>query len=136
MAPDQPHHRRFAHDHGARFREIRDYLVDQAVHTDAADFLVICEGEMDRHRQVRGDHLRCQRERNRHEALHVAGAAPVQLAVCLAQLERGLGPVLAVDRHHVGMSGQNHAALVGRPNGGPKIGFRTGLVMHNAAYHP
>ena len=37
------------------------------------------------------------------KALHVTGAAPVEMAVMLNQLERIAGPILFGDGHHVGV---------------------------------
>ena len=48
------------------------------------------------------------------EALHVGGAAAVEPAILLRHVERVGVPVLAVDRHHVGMPGEDQAAAYRR----------------------
>lgn len=59
---------------------------------------------MDRRLQLRLQHLRHHRETHGDESLHIGGAAAVKPAVALDQFERIVAPVLADDRHHVGMA--------------------------------
>ena len=54
---------------------------DQARRAEAADFLVVAEGEVDGERQVGGEERRHLRDREADEALHVGAAAAVEAAV-------------------------------------------------------
>ena len=59
-------------------------------------------------------------------ALHVAGAAAIELAVAHLCIERIAAPVLAVHRHHVGVPGEHDAAgarPIGRGDGGQQVGW-------------
>ncbi len=72
-------------------------------------------------------------QRDGDEALHVAGAAAVQQAVLLGD-GPGIGrPILAVDRHHVGVAGEADARHVGGADGGVEIGLLAGRVRHQLA---
>ena len=106
-----------------------------AARADAADLLVIREGKMQRLLQVRVQHVRHRREAARHVALHVGRAAAVQLAVAFGQLERAVGPVLVVDRHHVGVAREDEARHVGRPERRPQVRFLAGLVVDALVLH-
>ena len=58
------------------------------------------------------------------EALHVAGAATIEIAVGLRGQRPGIGrPWLAIDRHDVGMARQHDATLGRGADRGEKIGF-------------
>ncbi len=97
-------------------------------HADATDLLVIGDRQMNRHCQLRFQHLRHHREAYRDKALHVGGAAAVELAVAFEQLERIMAPVLAHDRHHVGMPRQHEARTILRPDRDPERSLLSGLV--------
>jgi len=96
---------------------------DQRPDAEAADFLVIGHGNVDRNPQAAGAEFRHRRQRRRDEALHVGGAAPVKLAVALADDEGIAIPILAVHRNHVAVAGQHHAAAVGWTDRGEEIGL-------------
>ena len=81
---------------------------DQPLRAEAADLLVVAEGEVDRERQVGGEIRRCLRQRDADERLHVGAAAAIQPAVAQLGAERIDRPVLAVPRHRVGVAGDDH----------------------------
>ena len=54
---------------------------------------------------------------------------PIEPAVALRQLEGIAGPVLAVDRHHVGVAREHDAARDVRADGGEEIGLLARLVV-------
>lgn len=83
---------------------------------------------MDRRCELRLQHLRHHGETDGDEPLHVGGAAAVEPAVALDQLERIVAPVLADNRHHVGMSRQHQAWAVLRSDGDPERGLLSGFV--------
>jgi hypothetical protein len=53
-----------------------------------------------------------------NEAFHVAGAAPEETAVADLWRERVAVPVLTVDRHDVGVSGQGNPTIAATVAGG------------------
>ena len=62
------------------------------------------------------------------EALHVAGAAAVELAVTRGERERVASPSLAFDRDAVAMAGKPDAALaISRSDGGEQARLRSVL---------
>src|SRR6266508_983979 len=77
----------------------------------AADLLVVGEGEMHRHLEpgtLEGGDIG---QAGGNESLHVAGAAAVEVAVfLLGEVPRIGRPGLAVDRHDVGVARQHDAA--------------------------
>src|SRR3546814_3287138 len=91
---------------------------EQAWHALAADLLVIGEAEVHRRVQAAVEEARRMGQRHRDEGFHVAGAAAVGAAAVLAHLPGIAGPVLVVDRHHVGVAGQRDAGAVGWAEGG------------------
>ena len=72
-------------------------------------------------------------------ALHVGHAAAVQLVAYDLRLKRVRHPRLAIDRHHIGMARQhqpaNFAFAVMRGQGGPQVGFFTGVVVAQVAFN-
>ncbi len=66
---------------------------------------------MDRTGQRRARDLGHQRQRGAEKAFHVAGAAAVEPVAAHFRRERIARPVLAVDRHDVGMAGEHIAAV-------------------------
>ncbi|MNS58027.1 hypothetical protein D3C72_909320 [compost metagenome] len=106
------HARGFAH-HAALGADAAFQQVGQHVRgTRAADFLVIGKRQVDRLLARHGQEFRHQRQRTGDEALHVAGAAPIEKPVFFNELERVRAPVLAIHRHHVGVARQDDAALL------------------------
>src|SRR3712207_7174959 len=62
----------------------------------------------------------------RSERLHVAGAAAVQTAVAYLGIERVTGPLLAINRNNICVTGQDHTTrprAVGGGNGGNQVGL-------------
>ena len=124
------HVRGLAHDHDVRLDSERGAQpVDHQRRAEAADLLVEGEREMDRGLERPRDEFRDEGERDRAEALHVRGAAPVEAAVLLNDAE-GIGvPGLAVHRHHVGMARERDAGHVVRPHRRVKIRLVFVLVV-------
>ena len=135
VADDDVHLRRLADEAGDRLRGPLRQLCDDPARADAADLLVIRECEMQRLLQIRRQHVRHRREAARHVALHVGRAAAVELAVAFGQLERIVGPVLVIDRHHVGVARQDEARHVGRPERRPQVRFLPRVVVDALVLH-
>ena len=84
-------------------------LFDQPAGAETPHFLVIGEGKMNRALEIAPKDVGHEGEYDGDEALHVAGAAAEKLTVPFRQGE-GIGrPVLAIDRHHVGVARQHDA---------------------------
>ena len=77
---------RLADQHHARLDEAAAELGDHRAHAEAADLLVVGEGEVDRHRQLALLVVGHGGEHAGEEALHVGGAAAVELAVALGDV--------------------------------------------------
>ncbi len=123
------HAGRLADDGKAGLGQILADGLQKMRRAQAAQFLVIGEGEMERRLQRLGCHLRHQRQAKRDEALHVAGAAAHKTRIRFHQLERITGPGLAFDRHHVGMAGEHDAAIAF----GPIVAHRLALGWPSGA---
>ncbi len=111
-------------------------MLGEAPAADAADLLVVGEGEMDRPAERRRPHALDGREAHGQEALHVASAAAVQPPVRLPQAEGIARPGLSVDRHHVGMAGQDEAGHVSGADRREHIGFLAGRIIDPLAPNP
>ena len=127
---DDAHHGGLAHDHGLRAWHVADQFLDQRMRAETADLLVVAEGEMHRHLELRLLERRHVGEAGGDETLHVAGAATVEVAVGLLRQRPRIGlPGLSVDRHDVGMARQDDAALGLGTDRGEQVGlgaFRVG----------
>ena len=122
VAGGDAHFRRFADDaEGGAFRPRRQRL-DHAAHADAADLLVIGEGEMQRAFQRAGGGEEGRPQAGRDETLHIRSAAAVKAAVMLAEREGIAAPSLSLDRHDIRMARQDHTARAHRADGRPEIG--------------
>ena len=75
------------------------------------------------------------REHAGEKALHVGGAAAVELAVALGDDERIGCPWLAVDGHDVGMARERDAAHMRGADGGVKSGLAAVCGGHDVADH-
>ena len=128
VAGDDVHQGRLAHKAAQRLGGTRRQLRDHGPHADAAHLLVVGKGQMQRQAQAGRDHLRDQRQADRDEALHVAGAAPIKAPVALGEGEWIVGPDLPLHGHHIRMAGQDIAAGVLRPDGGEERGLLAGFV--------
>ena len=107
-------------------RRARQVVAEAANCVEAAGagrLLVIAQQDMDRLFQRRGDEFRRHGEAERVEALHVAGSPAIKPVAVAAQHEGRRGPFLAGDRHHVGMAGQDHAAVDRRAESGEQRGL-------------
>ncbi len=96
--------------------------------TEAADFLVVGKGEIDRVVQLRGRELRDEGECHRHETLHVAGATSINAIFADRRRERVAQPFLPRDGNHVGMSRQHQPTRRFRADAGDQVGLRAGRV--------
>ena len=67
-------------------------------------------------------------QRQRVEALHVAGAAAEEFASLAAQSKRIGGPGLPGHRHHIRMARQHHAPVLHGPYGGEERGLVASCV--------
>ena len=111
-------------------------MLGEAPAADATDLLVVGEGEMDRPAERRRPHALDGRKAHGQEALHVASAAAVQPPVRLPQAEGIARPGLSVDRHHVGMAGQDEAGHVSGADRREHIGFLAGRIIDPLAPNP
>ncbi len=114
---------RLAHEAAERPQAPRAHPRDQRAHAEAADLLVVREGDVDRAGEPRRRHLGHQRQADRDEALHVRGAAPVEAPVALGQPERVARPGLPRHRHDVAVPGEHVARHVPRAERDPERGF-------------
>jgi hypothetical protein len=103
---------------------------DHVRRAQAADFLVIGEGQVDGAVEGGLGQVRRGGQGQGQEALHVAGPPAVEPAVARGQDERVAGPGLAVDRHHVGMARQHDAARDGRADAGQQVALGPVGVGH------
>ncbi len=125
----------FADDDRARTKPALAEPVDHAADAGAADLLVVGEREVDRALQAALRPFRHLRQRGGGEGLHVGGPAAIDAAVLLGQ-RPGIGrPGLAVDRHHVGVARQDHAAIRVRPDRGEQIRLGAVGVVHEVRAH-
>ena len=127
------HHRGLADDHRRGLDAGRRHRLGEDAGAQAADLLVIGQGDMDRALQRRRQHLRHQRQRDGVEALHVAGAAAIEPAVALGQRPGIGGPVLARDGHDVGVAGQDDAAIDPGADRGEEVGLLAVLARDQRA---
>ena len=100
-----------AHDHRPRPGEILAEPGDGVGDAETCGLLVVGKQDVDRPLEVGGEHVRDGCQRQGAEALHVHGAAPVGPPIGDPQGERIGGPGLSRHRHHVGMAGQDDAAI-------------------------
>ena len=128
VADDDLHLGRLADEGAERFDPFLRDLAEHRPHADAADLLVIGDRQMDRRRELGLDHLRHHGQTHRDEALHVGGAAAIELAVALDQLERIVAPVLTHHRYDVGMARQHQARAVRGANRDPQRSLLSGCV--------
>src|SRR5690606_20409244 len=121
---DDSHAGRLADDADRRSDAAARELFQHQRRTETTDFLVEAEGEVHRAHEIGLAELRRHGQGAGDERLHVAGAAAVDIAVADAGPERVDGPRLALDRHHVGVAGQDEAAV----GFGAERGEQVGLV--------
>ena len=114
---DGLHRGGFAHDTARRADMILLQVANQSAHADAADLLVVAQRIVQRRIEAivvqRGDEFRRFRQGDADESLHVRGTAGIQFAVVLDGVKRVRVPILAIHRHHVGVSGKNQTRLLG-----------------------
>src|ERR1700679_259276 len=89
---------------------------------------------MDRALQLGARDLVRERQRRADEALHVAGAAAIELVAAHFRRERIARPVLAIDRHNVGVARQDVAAVALGPERREEVGLvLLGIIAAAAA---
>jgi len=128
VAFDDAHAGRLANEGDRRADAGPRDLADERLRAEAADLLVIGEGEMQRPLQIERGVARRHGKAGGDETLHVAGTAAVEPAVALDHAERVRRPVLPLDRHNVGMAGQDDAAVAGRAERSEEVGLGAGPV--------
>ena len=127
VALDHGHVGRLADDRQIGPDAARLQMFDQRTRAIKPDLLVI--GQRDVNRRLRlGEGPRLGQDAG-DEALHVAGAAPVKPTVALGQRPGIARPVLPLDRDHVDMSRQDHAAVALGPEAGPEVRLLPGRVQ-------
>jgi hypothetical protein len=132
---DHAHHGGLAHDHRLRPRHGADQPLGQRRRAQAADLLVVGEGEVHRHLEPGALEGGDVGEASGDEALHVAGAAAVEVAVFLLGEVPGIGrPGLAVDRHDIGVARQHDAAFAVGADRGEEVGLGALGVGHEGAF--
>jgi len=118
---------------------LREHVGDQPAHTDAADFLVIAEGQVQRPLEFAFEQLGHHHQGGGAVAFHVGHAAAVK-TVADHLRHKGIGvPGLAVHRHHIGVTREHQAAdfaftVVGG-QGGPQIGLEAAVVIGARAFN-
>ena len=121
VAAHHLHARGLAHDAGGGAHRQAFEVGEQPAHADAADFLVVGERQMDRCDERCARELGYEGQGDGDETFHVAGPAAVEPIVGLGQIEGVAAPGLAVDGHHVRMTGERDAGLVRGPDGGVEV---------------
>lgn len=130
VADDDLHAGRLADDtHHGGGMNVGEFL-DQAAHAEAAHFFVMTEGEVNRDIEAALEEFRRVGEADADEALHVASAAGIELAVFLRDGEWVGVPVLAVDGNCVRVPGKHDTGFIRWAERGVEIGLGAGLVFH------
>ena len=92
-------------------------LLNEGGRTDATDFFIVGEREVQGSAQLRLGNARQQPERDGEEALHIADTAAVGASTLHAQGERVGVPRLAGNGHDVRVAGEDNAAAGGTVSG-------------------
>ena len=129
VAEDELHLGRFADEAQERPQRRQVQHVEQAAHTDAADFLVMRQRQLQRPAQRGVGGLEHGVDRQGDKAFHVAAAAAVDPPVLQRRLERRHAPGLAGGGHHVGVPGQQDPRHIARASAGEQIGLAPALVL-------
>lgn len=108
---------------------------EQRAHAQATDLFVVGERQVHRKAQRLREERRHGRQHRSDETLHIGGASPVKAAIVLGQMKRIIGPGLPVDRHHIGVPRQHHAAPIVRAEGGKQVGLGAFGVMEQLTFH-
>ncbi len=117
-----------ADDDRAGARKVGSHPRDHVHDAEAGRFLVIGEQDVDGALQRHALELRCHRQADRVEGLHVAGASPDEPRAVTPEREGIAGPWLASDGHDVGMAREHDAAVDHRPDGGVERRLVAGCV--------
>ncbi|MNF78213.1 hypothetical protein D3C84_603860 [compost metagenome] len=103
--------------------------IKQSAYADAADFLVMGQGQLQWAAQRAVSCFEHGVDRQGNKSLHVAAATAVNPLVLQRRLERRHAPGLSDGRHHVGVSGQQHARQIARANAGEQVGLASTFVL-------
>ncbi len=136
VAADDAHAGRFSDEDGKLRRQGLGHVLDDVVDAEAADLLVIGKGEVDGRCERLLQHGGNARQHAGEKALHIGGAPAIEPVVLPPHGERVARPVLAVDRHDVGMAAQHVAGPVGGADRGEQVGLGAGRVGDDDALHP
>ncbi len=135
MGVDYLHLRRLPNDQGLGAHGQALEVAREVGGAQAAHFLVIRQREMDRQVQPAGDHFGHQGQGDGRKTLHIRRAPAIQAAVGFRHLERRMGPVLAIHRHHVRVARQHHAAVHHGADGGEQVGLFAAAVVDQGGLH-
>src|ERR1700730_3823179 len=124
---------RFADDACPWFLIEGHYLVDHRRDAEAPQFLVIGHRYIDRLPQTHARKLRCKRDADRNETLHVHRAAAEQPVVYAGQSEWLVVPDLIVNRYRIRVSGQDDAGPATRTALCQKIGLVVSRIRNDIA---
>jgi len=128
VADDHVHIGRFADETSQRFDRPFGQAFQCDTHADTTDFLVIGKHQMQRFRQRGRKHGIDTRKHAGDKAFHVRRTATVQALSDNVARERIDRPVLTLDRHDIGVPGQDISRHIDGADGRHKIGLRLGLV--------
>jgi hypothetical protein len=109
---------------------------NQLLDAEAADFLVIAEGQMNGKGRGAVQEVLGTRQRDRDEAFHIRRAAAVQPAVDDRPAERIGGPVLPVPRYRVRMTRKYHTRGFALAQGGEQVGLGFFRIESKPARNP
>ena len=115
---------------GGQDRQALDHVIQQAGHALASHLLVVAEREMHGPIEPTYGEAWDQRKDSRDKAFHIGGTATIEAVAPLRQAEWIRRPVLTIDRHHIGVTGQNDTRSIDRPDRRKKIGFSPLFVGH------
>jgi hypothetical protein len=124
-------------DHApGRFDAVLLQIANQAAHPDATHFLVIAQRIVNRVLETAGIQGVREpgglRKRDGNEALHVRGAARIELAVALDGGEGIRIPALPVDGHYVRVARENEAGYPLLAQSGEQVGLFAAVVVSEA----
>ena len=117
-----------ADDHRIRAGQVDAEPRDHVERTETGRLLVVAQENMNRPLKRSLLEFRDHRQRDGAEALHVDRAPPVEALAVATQRERVGTPVLPLDRHHVGVAGEDDAAGGHRPDRRKDCGLVAGRV--------
>ena len=129
---DGLHRSRLTDDAAGGFQVHVLQVGNQAFHADAADFLVIRKGQVQRCVHLGSQKPGGQRQCGGDVAFHVARSTAIEQPILDGGFEGVCVPRLALDRHDIGVPGQNQSGLAAFAERGKQIGFLAGRVIGQA----